>query len=88
MQAFVRKLKFNYLEQNAKDRYIKYIVDDDAPLVTLDENEALRRKNETEKARLKEAKERAAERYKEIEERAISVEASKPCMQSMIQTAH
>ena len=76
MQQFVRKLKFHYLEQNAKDRYIKYIVDDDSELVTMEQNEELRRKNEVEKGRLKETKERVAQRHKEIAEKAKVVGAS------------
>ncbi|KLO09083.1 hypothetical protein SCHPADRAFT_879781 [Schizopora paradoxa] len=72
--SFLRKLKFNYLEQNAKDKYIKYIVDDDSSLVTKEENDSLRRSNEEKKARLKEAKDRLAQQYTSVAEQASVVQ--------------
>lgn len=59
----MRKLKFQYLEQNAKDKYVKSIVSDidDAPIVTAEENKELAQLNEEKKAKLKEAKGRLAE---------------------------
>ena len=62
-QSFLRKLKFQYLEQNAKDRYVKTIVSDidDAPMATADDNDELAAKNDKKKARLREAKTRLAE---------------------------
>ena len=70
-------MKFNYIEQNAKDKYIKTIVDDDSQIVTLEDNESLRRSNEAKKARLKDAKERLSHRYKEVEELSKRVDSSK-----------
>ncbi|KIK97193.1 hypothetical protein PAXRUDRAFT_31920 [Paxillus rubicundulus Ve08.2h10] len=54
--SFLRKLKFQYLEQNAKDKYVKTIVSDDAPLITASSNEEIRLRNEEKKRVLKEAK--------------------------------
>ena len=72
----MRKLKFNYLEQSAKDKYIKIIVDDEAEIITVDDNEALRRGNEEKKARLKEAKDSLAMRNDQVHELALDVEQS------------
>jgi hypothetical protein len=59
----LRKLKFQYLEQNAKDKYVKSIVSDidDAPIVTAEENKELAQLNEEKKTKLKEAKGRLSE---------------------------
>ncbi len=73
---FLRKLKFNYLEQNAKDKYIKYIVDDDSQLVTNEDNDTLRRSNDEKKAKLKAAKNRLAQQYVAVAEKASAVEKS------------
>ncbi|KAH8106541.1 hypothetical protein DFH11DRAFT_1236219 [Phellopilus nigrolimitatus] len=81
--SFLRKLKFNYLEQNAKDKYIKTIVDDDSEIITVDDNEALRRSNELKKARLKDAKDRLSVRNKEVEELAFDVESKYRSAQSL-----
>ena len=72
----MRKLKFNYLEQSAKDKYIKTIVDDEAEIITVDDNEALRRGNEEKKARLKEAKDSLTMRNDQVHELALDVEQS------------
>jgi len=52
-------LKFQYLEQNAKDKYVKSIVSDidDAPIVTAEENKELSTINEEKKEKLKVSKE-------------------------------
>ncbi|KAK0473718.1 hypothetical protein IW261DRAFT_1503060 [Armillaria novae-zelandiae] len=61
--AFFRKLKFQYLEQNAKDKYVKSIVSniDDAPIVTAEDNRNMKVLNDQRKERLKSAKMRLAE---------------------------
>ncbi|KAF8813117.1 hypothetical protein BYT27DRAFT_7131792 [Phlegmacium glaucopus] len=66
--AYLRKLKFQYLEQNAKDKYLKSIVSDidDAPIVTAEENKELSLLNEERKERLKVAKENLAEGQQNI----------------------
>ncbi len=74
VQSFLRKLKFHYLEQHAKDKYVKIIVNDDAPLITAEDNDALRLSNEAKKAKLKVAKERLAAKYEEIRRLAPEVE--------------
>lgn len=76
-QSFLRKLKFNYIEQNAKDKYIKTIVNDEAEIITIDDNEALRQENVSRKASLKEAKNRLAARGDDVRNLAFEVEASK-----------
>ena len=72
----MRKLKFAYLEQNAKDKYVKTIVSDidDAPIVTADDNKALFASNEEAKQRLKAAKESLHHTQKSIKELAPAVE--------------
>ncbi|CAA7268255.1 unnamed protein product [Cyclocybe aegerita] len=61
--AYLRKLKFQYLEQNAKDKYVKSIVSDidDAPIVTAEQNKDLALVNEEKKEKLKAAKGNLAE---------------------------
>ncbi|KAJ3508285.1 hypothetical protein NLJ89_g5843 [Agrocybe chaxingu] len=61
--AYLRKLKFQYLEQNAKDKYVKSIVSDidDAPIVTAEQNKDLALTNEEKKEKLKAAKANLAE---------------------------
>ena len=63
LKAYLRKLKFQYLEQNAKDKYIKSIVSDidDAPIVTAEENKELSLLNEEKKEKLKAAKQNLVE---------------------------
>lgn len=76
LQSFLRKLKFQYLEQNAKDKYIKTIVSDidDAPLITPSTNEELRVLNEQKKEKLKVAKEKLAQKQQDIRTLAPLVE--------------
>ena len=75
-QSFLRKLKFQYLEQNAKDKYIKTVVSDidDAPLITASTNEELRAKNELKKDKLQVAKGKLAQKYHDIRTFAPLVE--------------
>ncbi|KAH7927501.1 hypothetical protein BV22DRAFT_1111048 [Leucogyrophana mollusca] len=72
--SFLRRLKFQYLEQNAKDKYIKTIVADDAPLVTSAGNEELRVRNEEKKSALKAAKGRLEEKRGDVKVLAPLVE--------------
>ncbi|KAF9225780.1 hypothetical protein BS17DRAFT_563762 [Gyrodon lividus] len=72
--SFLRKLKFQYLEQNAKDKYVKTIVSDDAPFITASSNEELRLRNEEKKRILKESKVRLAERQEDVRTLAPLVE--------------
>ena len=59
----MRKLKFQYLEQNAKDKYVKSIVSDidDAPIVTAEDNKELLASNVGKKEKLNVAKANLAE---------------------------
>lgn len=72
----MRKLKFQYLEQNAKDKYIKTIVSDidDAPLITAATNEELRINNELKKEKLKAAKAKLTQKHQDIRTLAPLVE--------------
>ncbi|EMD39151.1 hypothetical protein CERSUDRAFT_134024 [Gelatoporia subvermispora B] len=72
--SFLRKLKFQYREQKAKDQYIKTIVSDDAQLITADDNEQLHAANEQKKQALKIAKSQLAEKYDDIRTLAPLVE--------------
>ncbi|KAK0489545.1 hypothetical protein EDD18DRAFT_1189782 [Armillaria luteobubalina] len=74
--AFFRKLKFQYLEQNAKDKYVKSIVSniDDAPIVTAEDNRNMKVLNDQRKERLKSAKTRLAEAQQNIRVLAPTVE--------------
>ena len=75
----MRKLKTHYIEQTAKDKFVKTILDDDAPIVTLEDNIALKKSNEEKKARLKEAKLSLQECYDSLEQliKEVSESASK-----------
>ncbi|KAG6377415.1 hypothetical protein JVT61DRAFT_15215 [Boletus reticuloceps] len=72
--SFLRQLKFQYLEQKAKDKFVKTIVSDDAPLITASSNEELRLRNEEKKRVLKEAKAALGERQEDIRTLAPLVE--------------
>ncbi|KAH6906673.1 hypothetical protein BKA70DRAFT_395481 [Coprinopsis sp. MPI-PUGE-AT-0042] len=73
---FLRKLKFQYLEQNAKDKYVRSIVSDidDAPIVTPEDNRLLAVSNEAKKAKLKVAKDALTEVQSNIRTLAPMVE--------------
>ncbi|KAG5649521.1 hypothetical protein H0H81_003317 [Sphagnurus paluster] len=74
--SFLRKLKFQYLEQNAKDRYVKSIVSDidDAPIVTAEDNKELLASNAAKKEKLKVAKSSLAETQRDVRTLAPLVE--------------
>ncbi|KAI0697017.1 hypothetical protein BC835DRAFT_802879 [Cytidiella melzeri] len=72
--AFFCKLKFQYLEQKAKDQYIKIIVSDDAPSITAADNKELQETNEAKKRNLKEQKAKLAEVQNNIRTLAPLVE--------------
>ncbi|TFK46803.1 hypothetical protein OE88DRAFT_1667042 [Heliocybe sulcata] len=65
-RSYLNKLKFQYLEQSAKDKYVKNIVSDDPQPVTAADKESLRLDNERKKAVLKAAKVKLEEKYKDI----------------------
>lgn len=70
----MRRLKFQYLENNAKDKYVKTIVNDEAPMITADTNADLQAANSVKKEKLKSAKTRLAERHSDIRNMAPLVE--------------
>ncbi|CDO73345.1 hypothetical protein BN946_scf185008.g108 [Trametes cinnabarina] len=72
--AFLRNLKFQYLEQKAKDQYVKTIVSDEAPSINAEDNELLRIENERKKEILSAAKARLAEKYSDVRTLAPLVE--------------
>jgi len=72
--AFLRKLKMQYLEQKAKDQYIKTIVSDDAPNINAEDNERLALANEQKKEALRLAKAQLAEKDSDIRTLAPLVE--------------
>ncbi|KAI0254620.1 hypothetical protein BJV78DRAFT_1185694 [Lactifluus subvellereus] len=72
--SFMRMLKFQYLECNAKDKYVKTIVNDEAPMVTAETNADLQAINLVKKDKLKAAKSRLAERHSDIRNLAPLVE--------------
>ena len=74
LQSFMRRLKFQYLENNAKDKYVKTIVNDEAPVITADTNADLLAANSVKKDKLKSAKTRLAERHNDIRNLAPLVE--------------
>ena len=69
-------MKFQYLEQNAKDKYVKSIVSDidDAPIVTAEQNKELSLVNEEKKEKLKAAKNKLADVHNNIRLLAPMVE--------------
>lgn len=67
-------MKFQYLEQNAKDKYVKTIISDDAPLITAASNEEISSKNAAKKCMLKEMKEKYAEKQQDVRTLAPLVE--------------
>ncbi|KAJ7367735.1 hypothetical protein DFH08DRAFT_928149 [Mycena albidolilacea] len=75
--SFLRKLKFRYLEQNAKSKYITAIVSDidDAAIVTAEDNKALSLVCEEKKEKLRVAKAGLAEVRTNIRTLAPKVEA-------------
>ena len=77
VQSFMHRLKFQYLESNAKDKYVKTIVNDEAPMITAEVNTALQATNVVKKENLKAAKSRLAQRHQDIRDLAPHVEKSK-----------
>ena len=70
----MHRLKFQYLENNAKDKYVKTIVNDEAPMITADTNANLQAANLVKKANLKAAKSSLAQRHTDIRNLAPCVE--------------
>ncbi len=79
----MRRLKFQYLENNAKDKYVKTIVNDEAPMITADSNADLQAANSVKKDKLKNAKIRLAERHTDIRNLSPLVESGEPQLKSV-----
>lgn len=73
----MHRLKFQYLEHNAKDKYVKTIVNDDAPMITADNNAALQAANLVKKDNLKAAKSKLDQKHADIRDLAPHVERGK-----------
>ncbi|KAL0569000.1 hypothetical protein V5O48_012969 [Marasmius crinis-equi] len=73
---YLRKLKFQFVEQNAKDKYVTRIVSDieDVPLVTDEDNKQLKLRNEGKKEVLKQAKQRLEDVQAKVRSLAPMVE--------------
>jgi hypothetical protein len=74
--SYVRKLKFNFLELNAKGRYTNTIVSDVDPEISQEVYDHLHALCIEDKALLKEAKLQLEDNYKQITERAPEIEKS------------
>ncbi|EIW78719.1 hypothetical protein CONPUDRAFT_167660 [Coniophora puteana RWD-64-598 SS2] len=87
--SFLRRLKFQYLEQNAKDKYIRTIVSDidDAPLITAAGNLELQKSNENKKEVLRERKAALREREDDVRKLATFVEEDYRKAKSLIDEA-
>ncbi|KAF8518366.1 hypothetical protein BU17DRAFT_48687 [Hysterangium stoloniferum] len=86
-QSFLRKLKFHYIEQHAKDKYVKFIVSPDEPGIDAEINEQLKETNEDRKRLLKEAKVHLTETYEKIRNKASLVDAAYEHAQSTTKEA-
>jgi len=73
----MRWLKLQYLENSAKDKYVKIIVNDEPPTITAESFAAVQAKNVVKKENLKAAKSRLAQRHQDIRDLAPHVEKSK-----------
>lgn len=74
VQKHLRNLKFQYLEQSAKKKYLVTIMSDEAPFITSADNDAVKAVNDEKKNGLREAKERLKEKYEDIQALAPMVE--------------
>ncbi|KDQ61703.1 hypothetical protein JAAARDRAFT_172079 [Jaapia argillacea MUCL 33604] len=86
--SYLNKLKFQYLEQFAKDKYVKTIVSDDPQPITTDQTEELRVVNEKKKEALKSAKVKLNEKYGDIRGLAPFVEQDYQKAQALTSQAH
>ncbi|PFH48962.1 hypothetical protein AMATHDRAFT_64154 [Amanita thiersii Skay4041] len=88
--SYLRKLKFQFWEQSAKDKYVKTIVSDidDALIVNTDDNNEIFSKNEQKKALLKEAKAKRAEVQENVRILAPLVEEDYDRIKKMTEKAN
>lgn len=74
IQKFLRNLKFRYLEQAAKKKYVVEIMSEEGPAISAADNEELKAKNEEKKKALRVVKDRLSEKQKDIRDLAPLVE--------------
>jgi hypothetical protein len=80
--VFHASIEVSISGNNAKDKYVKTIVNDEAPMITADTNADLQAANSVKKEKLKSAKTRLAERHSEIRNLAPLVEHGEVQFQS------
>jgi hypothetical protein len=73
-QKYVRNMKFQYLEQSAKKKYVVTIMSDEAPFISAEDNETIKGVNDEKKRALREEKNRLNEKYEDIRALAPMVE--------------
>jgi len=74
IQKFLRNLKFRYLEQAAKKKYVVEIMSEEGPAISAADNEGLKAKNEEQKKALRVVKDKLGEKQKDIRDLAPLVE--------------
>lgn len=74
IQKFLRNLKFRYLEQAAKKKYVVEIMSEEGPAISAADNEELKAKNEEKKKALRVVKDKLSEKQKDIRDLAPLVE--------------
>jgi len=73
-QKFLRNLKFRYLEQAAKKKYVVEIMSEEGPAISAADNEELKAKNEEKKRALRDVKDKLSEKQKDTRDLAPLVE--------------
>ena len=85
IQKFLRNLKFRYLEQAAKKKYVVEIMSEEGPAISATDNEELKAKNEEKKGALRVVKDKLSEKQKDIRDLAPLVEeGSAPSLLSLV----
>ena len=74
IQKFLRNLKFRYLEQAAKKKYVVEIMSEEGPAISVADNEGLKAKNEEQKKALRAVKDKLSEKQKDLRDLAPLVE--------------
>lgn len=74
IQKFLRNLKFRYLEQAAKKKYVVEIMSEEGPAISAADNEQLKAKNEEKKKALRVVKDKLNEKQKDIRDLGPLVE--------------
>ena len=83
-QKFLRNLKFRYMEQAAKKKYVVEIMSEEGPAISAADNEELKAKNEEKKGALRVVKDKLGEKQKDIRDLAPLVEEGLAHMLSLI----